>query len=409
MTNHRDICRHLSESYIHEDVRGALQRLRTSRCLGIKQGSLSWHRFRASHITSTDAAVILTQSAHARDRLVARKHDAARKLQESGGTLRGFDYVIAKLNEEAAHSSRMAPALAHGHKYEAIAAAVYAQMRGVTLTKIGVIEHPDHSWLSASPDRIDITTGSLVEIKCPYSRRVPSVIPRAHWIQMQIAMACSGIHRCTYVELSVDPKTRPAADSALADNVCYYRDIEYDDIWFQTNVRTLFDTHADVCRITNKRIAIFKHQPTDESTAPTQRFAINNRTCTARLVDMQGKPTFKRLPPLDQPIEERDSFYTTMDELEQISAQLPPLTLNEPMDTLPDNLDFLPKSTYDMWDRTQEPFGWLHTQDMSSTSPITCVGAPAHETIPPEQEFPFPMHDNPGVDGYYSQDIQDSD
>lgn len=281
MANMRDVSRNLSESAVHHNVRTALSRLRVSRCLGIKQGTTSWYKFRANHITSTDAAEILSKSESARQRIIASKHNALANM----GKAEGLDSIAQQLQSK--QSSVSSPAIRHGHKYEPVAAAAYAHVRQCTLAKLGVIEHPEYSWLSASPDRIDITHGTLVEIKCPYTRRVPSPVPRKHWIQMQIAMACSGIHRCTYVELSVSPSTRPCTHADLADNVIYYRDILYDETWFQENVRALYDIHAHINRISGKRISVYRHTsvPHDNDSV----FTVNSRTVYGLEVDMQGR------------------------------------------------------------------------------------------------------------------------
>lgn len=79
-----------------------------------------------------------------------------------------------------------------GHIYEHNAAVFYNVYNNVTLIQCCENKiHPNHPWLSATPDAILISSNkkSLIEIKCPHLMWIPDVLPDKYYIQCQIQMA----------------------------------------------------------------------------------------------------------------------------------------------------------------------------------------------------------------------------
>lgn len=168
----------------------------------MQQGSAEWLDYRRRHITSTEAYTVLQGTEKTKKKLAAAKNARPYPVKTS-------------------------PAMNFGHTYEPVAADIYAQQTKHVLVSVGAVEHPTMPWLSASPDRIDLTDNCLVEIKCAYSAAVPRrKIPTTHWIQMQIAMACTRMNKCKYVELSASPMTRHSL-------------FTYDDATYFLSVRTV--------------------------------------------------------------------------------------------------------------------------------------------------------------------------
>jgi hypothetical protein len=63
--------------------------------------------------------------------------------------------------------------------------------------------------------------GRLVEIKCPFSRKVGGEIPFEYWVQMQIQMECADIDECEYVEAEI---LSARADKPEVDvSGCHYK------------------------------------------------------------------------------------------------------------------------------------------------------------------------------------------
>ena len=81
---------------------------------------------------------------------------------------------------------------------------------GIKIVDTTCVQHPEHSFLGASPDGIiltentkDIRYGRLVEFKCPISRVFDETtpIPIHYWHQMQMQMECTDLYECDYVEM----------------------------------------------------------------------------------------------------------------------------------------------------------------------------------------------------------------
>ena len=73
----------------------------------------------------------------------------------------------------------------------------------------GRLKHKENNRLGASPDGIIIDCedserfGRLLEIKCPYTRKIKDIVPFEYWVQMQIQMEVSNLIECEYVEMEI--------------------------------------------------------------------------------------------------------------------------------------------------------------------------------------------------------------
>ncbi|KAK7162470.1 hypothetical protein R3I93_006700 [Phoxinus phoxinus] len=95
------------------------------------------------------------------------------------------------------------------------------ESRGHTVEKRGLVVHPDHPWLGASPDWI-LDPAQLLEIKCPFKRSMslaeflgrPNgdikslgdgqylICPKGkdgYYLQTQLTMMCLGLQSCKLV------------------------------------------------------------------------------------------------------------------------------------------------------------------------------------------------------------------
>ena len=64
----------------------------------------------------------------------------------------------------------------------------------MTLDVAGLWIHPDAAMLAASPDRVFSDSNGmlrLLEIKCPYSRQLPSSLPEHVRLQVIMQLACA--------------------------------------------------------------------------------------------------------------------------------------------------------------------------------------------------------------------------
>jgi len=75
-----------------------------------------------------------------------------------------------------------------GIEHEADAAIEYENRFGEILVEKEFAVHPDYDWLGSSYDRA--TTDKLVEIKCPFTKKIPASCPEGYLVQLRIELEC---------------------------------------------------------------------------------------------------------------------------------------------------------------------------------------------------------------------------
>jgi hypothetical protein len=139
------------------------------------------------------------------------------KLFESERT-RG-QLVLSKVNPEKRNSILALPTqsmspMDWGVRFEPIIKNYLEHTWNCSIYDCGRLKHETQSRLGASPDGIIVSEDSdkyarLVEIKCPYSRKIGGIVPQEYWMQMQIQLEVTNLNECEYVEveiLSANPK-----------------------------------------------------------------------------------------------------------------------------------------------------------------------------------------------------------
>ena len=140
----------------------------------ISQRSEEWYNIRKFLITASDVPYIITNNSYKSKREV----------------------LFNKLSPEIEKTSSIA--INHGIKFEPIATQVYSKIYDEKVKEIGLVKHPDISWLGANPDGI-ITKNNenkLLEIKCLHSRNIPSEPYLEHWIQVQVQLEVTNLEKC---------------------------------------------------------------------------------------------------------------------------------------------------------------------------------------------------------------------
>ena len=90
-----------------------------------------------------------------------------------------------------------------GIRFEPVVKQIFEKRWGVTIYEAGRITHSTDTRLAASPDGF-LSSGTLLEIKCPISREIGRAIPFEYWCQMQIQMEVTDIDECEYVEVRLE-------------------------------------------------------------------------------------------------------------------------------------------------------------------------------------------------------------
>ena len=91
----------------------------------------------------------------------------------------------------------------HGKKYEEIATRLYRKQFNTEVWEFGLLPHSRINWLAASPDGIT-PNGIMLEIKCPYSRKIEEGVPPIwYWVQMQHQLFVTDLDECDFLECEI--------------------------------------------------------------------------------------------------------------------------------------------------------------------------------------------------------------
>jgi putative phage-type endonuclease len=162
-----------------------------------------WYKARDTCISASDVASALMQTPEATNYYI-----------ESFNHLSEFDFtpnekkncsVYSNIAELILKKCGLGPKFVgnkyteHGIKFEPIVNTIYSQLNQVDVLEFGLLIHPIHSFLGASPDGITIN-GKMLEIKCPSTRQVKNHPPINYFIQMQLQLECTGLDECDYFD-----------------------------------------------------------------------------------------------------------------------------------------------------------------------------------------------------------------
>ena len=138
-------------------------------------------------------------------------------------------FILSKLNPEKRNQPKAVItefliATGWGIRFEPV---VRMYLEGLWKCKIyesGRLKHDTNSQLGASPDGIIVESedhryGRLVEIKCPYSRKIGEGIPFKYWVQMQIQMEVTNLMECEYIEVEIKSKTPKQLNPELTPGI----------------------------------------------------------------------------------------------------------------------------------------------------------------------------------------------
>lgn len=193
----------------------------------VTQRTKEWYKLRKKIITATDTAAILE----------CNKFESKKDLLEK------------KLNSKEIISNE---ATEWGTFFEDVASSIYSQINNLKIQDLGLLIHPKYDWLGASPDGI-MENNKLIEIKCPYSKKIFDQVPINYWIQTQIQMEVCDIEETILFVCAFDKKQsknvlfqgqKEGIDWSLLN--CKEFVIKRDKKWFESNFDRLKDFHNDL-------------------------------------------------------------------------------------------------------------------------------------------------------------------
>ena len=121
-------------------------------------------------------------------------------------------------------------AMQHGIDNEDMVRDWYEKKYDQKVHEVGCVEHPEHTFIGASPDGV-CESGRLIEIKCPsgkarIKKEVGKLIPLYYLAQVQLQLECCDMEECDFVQY-VDPKFSEDGEAHFYVDV-----IKRDRVWF---------------------------------------------------------------------------------------------------------------------------------------------------------------------------------
>lgn len=144
----------------------------------VEQRTPEWYSLRMTMITASDWATAMGEGHF------NKKEDFILKKCGKGPKFRGNIYTE------------------WGVKYEDVAVRLYELRNKTKVYEFGVLKHPKYPFLGASPDGIT-PKGIMLEIKCPYSRKITGIVPRHYWIQIQGQLEVCDLSYCDFLECKI--------------------------------------------------------------------------------------------------------------------------------------------------------------------------------------------------------------
>ena len=171
------------------------------------QRSPEWYRARNTRVTASEASCLLTLSeehckAYVEDFNITNfkyKSDYCMSHYDNRE-----DYIIKKCRTFYGENLfKDSVFTLHGKKFEEIATRLYRKKFNTEVIEFGLLPHSRLSYLAASPDGIT-PDGVMLEIKCPYSRKIVEGVPPIwYWCQMQIQMEVADLDQCDFLECEI--------------------------------------------------------------------------------------------------------------------------------------------------------------------------------------------------------------
>lgn len=162
-----------------------------------EQRTDGWFKMRESKITASDGGTALDKN----------------KYEQQ------YSVILKKITKVPFSGKK---ACYHGKKFEHIATMIYQYRMNVSMSDFGLIGHPIHKFLGASPDGIvdkfkldgihkTKYVGRMLEIKVPETRSINmssdeifDVCPEHYWIQVQLQLECCNLDECDFWQCTIN-------------------------------------------------------------------------------------------------------------------------------------------------------------------------------------------------------------
>ena len=162
-----------------------------------EQKSPEWFAYRHQRITASDAGSAIGDNPYETiNEFIVKKCDPNHQFLDN-------DFVY------------------HGKKFEDIATKLYEHINNIKVYEFGCLPHPDIPFLGNSPDGIcseftldnkfsDDLFGTMLEIKCPYVRKITTsglidgeICPHYYHCQVQLQLECCKLDKCDFWQCKI--------------------------------------------------------------------------------------------------------------------------------------------------------------------------------------------------------------
>jgi putative phage-type endonuclease len=152
-----------------------------------EQRTPEWYEVRTSLVTASSAASLLV-----RDKKTCEDYIKEYELEEifklDGKCCNPYSTKLKYFLDKCKQGKFTGNvATFWGQMYEPVVTDLYSLEYSTNVMEFGLMTHPKYPWLGASPDGI-CPNGVMLEIKCPYRRKITGITPFYYWIQVQLQL-----------------------------------------------------------------------------------------------------------------------------------------------------------------------------------------------------------------------------
>ena len=164
-----------------------------------EQRTPEWYDIRRSLITASSAACLLNRNSDTCDQYINeyKLHDVFDKNNKCCNPYSSKNNYFLDKCKQGTFTGNVATYW--GQKYESVVTDLYSNLYNTHVIEFGLLIHDTLHWLGASPDGITID-GVMIEIKCPFRRKITGIPPLYYWIQVQLQLEVCGLEYCDFVE-----------------------------------------------------------------------------------------------------------------------------------------------------------------------------------------------------------------
>lgn len=165
------------------------------------QRTEEWYKARENKLTASAISTLLVKDDKTCDPYI-QEYNLETSFDKNGKSCNPYADK-EKFVEEKCTNSRIfkgSEATFWGQKYEQVACDMYSRKCGQKVLDFGLINHPTIEWLAASPDGIR-EDGMMLEIKCPFRRKITGIPPFYYWQQVQLQLEVCDLDLASFVEV----------------------------------------------------------------------------------------------------------------------------------------------------------------------------------------------------------------